>query len=97
MSDVLITPLPQEEEFSTVNPIAELDEQSNEIAELSKKGYQFLKENKIMPNSSRSLAKRSKRTSPCSLKRIERPLKNTYALTLAPSFKNPTACFNLKL
>ena len=30
-----------------------------------------------LPYSSRSLAKRSRRTSPCSLKRIERPLKKT--------------------
>ena len=47
--------------------------------------------------SSKSLAKRSNNTSPCSLKRMERPLKNTYAFTLSPSCKNPMACFNLKL
>jgi putative effector of murein hydrolase LrgA (UPF0299 family) len=28
---------------------------------------------------------------------IERPLKNTYALTFAPSSKNLMACFSLKL
>lgn len=47
--------------------------------------------------SSKSFAKRSNNTSPCSLKRMERPLKNTYAFTLSPSCKNPMACFNLKL
>ena len=47
MSDILQSELPQEGVFSPDNPIAELDEQSNEIAELSKKGYQFLKENNI--------------------------------------------------
>lgn len=37
------------------------------------------------PYSSRSFAKRSSNTSPCSLKRMDRPLKNTYALTFDPS------------
>lgn len=48
-------------------------------------------------SSSKSLAKRSNSTSPCSLKRMERPLKKTYAFTLQPSFKKACACFNLKL
>ena len=47
--------------------------------------------------SSKSFAKRSNNTSPCSLKRMERPLKNTYAFTLSQSCQNPMACFNLKL
>ena len=46
-------------------------------------------------SSSRSLAKRRRSTSPCSLKTMERPLKNTYAFTLLPSVKNSWACFSL--
>ena len=50
-----------------------------------------------LPYSSRSLAKRYNSTSPCSLKRLERPRKNTKALTLLPSSRNSLACLSLKL
>ena len=47
MEDLLSTPTKTQEEFRPDNPLAEIEEQSNEIAELSKKGYQLLKENNI--------------------------------------------------
>ena len=47
MDDLLSTTPLSQGEFQPENALAEIDEQSNEIAELSKKGYQLLKDNDI--------------------------------------------------
>ena len=50
-----------------------------------------------LPTSSSPLAKFNNSISPLSLNTMVLPTKCTYALTLAPSLRKLTACFNLKL